>query len=50
MRHFYAVQTLNKGNANAFHIARNMGTSIQILDDYYGSHSTTMDVATQLGG
>jgi hypothetical protein len=50
LRHFYAVQTLNKANANTFHIARSMGTSIPILDDYYGSHSTTMDVATQPGG
>ena len=50
LRHFCAVQTLNKGNANAFHIARNMGTSIEILNNYYGSHSATMDVATELGG
>ena len=50
LRHFYAVQTLNRGQANVFHIARNMGTSIEILNDYYGSHSTTMDVATELGG
>jgi site-specific recombinase XerD len=50
LRHFYAVQTINRGKVTTFHVARNMGTSIEIIENYYAKHSTAMDVATELGG
>jgi hypothetical protein len=44
------VQTINRGKVTTFHVARNMGTSIEIIENYYAKHSTAMDVATELGG
>lgn len=50
LRHFYAVQMLRKGRVNIFDIARNMGTSVQIIESYYGKHATSRVLATRLGG
>jgi len=49
LRHFYAVQSLRRG-IGVFELARNMGTSVQIIQDYYGKHATAMTFATRLGG
>ncbi len=50
LRHFYAVQMLRTGKVNVFDIARNMGTSVQIIESYYGKHATSRLLATRLGG
>ena len=50
LRHFYAVQLLRAGKVNPFDIARNMGTSVQIIEAYYGKHATSRVLATRLGG
>jgi integrase len=49
LRHFYAVQMIKKG-IPIFDIARNMGTSVQIIESYYGKSATPMELATTLGG
>jgi integrase len=49
LRHFYAVQMLRK-NHPVFNIARNMGTSVAIIETYYGKHATSAELATKLGG
>ena len=48
LRHFYAVQSLRKGN-QVFSIARNMGTSVEIIQQYYGKSATSATFATSLG-
>ena len=50
LKHFYAVQMLRHGKVNVFDIARNMGTSVQIIESYYGKHATAQELATRLGG
>jgi integrase len=50
LRHFYAVQMLRHGKVNVFDIAKNMGTSVQIIEQYYGRHATPFLLATNLGG
>lgn len=35
LRHFYAVNTLRNG-VGVFEVARNMGTSVQMIQEYYG--------------
>jgi len=49
LRHFYAVQMLRRGKANVFDIARNMGTSVHIIESYYGKSATAATVAARLG-
>lgn len=49
LRHFYAVQALKRG-VGVFDLARNMGTSVQVIQTYYGRHATPIILATQLGG
>jgi integrase len=49
LRHFYAVMGLRSG-IGVFDIARNMGTSIQMIQQYYGRQATPMSMATTLGG
>ncbi len=49
LRHFYAVRFLRKG-IPVWDIARNMGTSVQIIQDYYGKQATPAESATTLGG
>jgi integrase len=48
LRHFYAVMALRKG-IGVFEIARNMGTSVQIIQEYYGKQATAAVFATRLG-
>ena len=50
LRHFYAVEMLRKGKVGVFDIARNMGTSVQMIEQYYGRQATPMALATKLGG
>jgi len=50
LRHFYAVQMLRAGKVNVFDVARNMGTSVQIIEAYYGKHATSRVLAARLGG
>ena len=49
LRHFYAVTMIKRG-IPIFDIARNMGTSVQIIEKYYGKQATAIELATQLGG
>jgi integrase len=49
LRHFYAVQSLRNG-LGIYDVARNMGTSVQMIRSYYGKQATPMSMATQLGG
>ncbi len=48
LRHFYAVQMLRKG-IPVFDLARNMGTSVAIIMEYYGRQATGLELATKLG-
>lgn len=48
LRHFYAVQALRNG-VGVFEIARNMGTSVEIIQEYYGKQATAAVFATRLG-
>jgi integrase len=50
LRHFYAVQMIARSNADVYAISRNMGTSVQMIEAYYGKHATTKVMATGLGG
>jgi len=49
LRHFYAVRMLTRGHVGVFDIARNMGTSVQIIEQYYGKQATPMTLAAKLG-
>lgn len=49
LRHFYAVRMLQK-NIPVWDIARNMGTSVQNIEMYYGRSATPTAKATVLGG
>ena len=48
LRHFYAVTMIKRG-IPIFDIARNMGTSVQIIEKYYGRQATPLALATKLG-
>ncbi len=48
LRHFYAVNALRNG-VGVFEVARNMGTSIQMIQEYYGKQATPTVFATRLG-
>jgi integrase len=48
LRHFYAVMALRNG-IGVFEVARNMGTSVQIIHEYYGKQATAALFATRLG-
>jgi integrase len=48
LRHFYAVMALRNG-IGVFEVARNMGTSVQIIQEYYGKQATAALFATRLG-
>jgi integrase len=48
LRHFYAVMALRNG-IGVFEVARNMGTSVQIIQEYYGKQATSAVFATRLG-
>jgi integrase len=47
-RHFYAVNALRNG-IGVFEVARNMGTSVQIIQEYYGKQATAAVFAPRLG-
>jgi integrase len=49
LRHFYAVMALRK-NMSVYSIAANMGTSVPIIQQYYGKQATPLAIATVLGG
>lgn len=49
LRHFYAVNALRNG-IGVFEVARNMGTSVQMIQEYYGGQATSAVFATRLGG
>ena len=48
LRHFYAVMMIKRG-IPIFDIARNMGTSVKIIEKYYGKQATPLALATKLG-
>jgi integrase len=48
LRHFYAVNALRNG-VGVFEVARNMGTSVQMIQEYYGKQATSAVLATRLG-
>jgi integrase len=48
LRHFYAVNALRNG-VGVFEVARNMGTSVQIIQEHYGKQATAFTFATRLG-
>ena len=50
LRHFYAVQMLRRSKSSIFDLAKNMGTSVQIIEQYYGRDATPLALATKLGG
>lgn len=51
LRHFYAVMGLNRKKAlPVWDIAKNMGTSVAIIEQYYGKHGASAELATRLGG
>jgi integrase len=48
LRHFYAVNALRNG-VGVFEVARNMGTSVKVIQEYYGKQATPTVFATRLG-
>lgn len=48
LRHFYAVSALRNG-VGVFEVARNMGTSVEVIQEYYGKQATAAVFATRLG-
>lgn len=48
LRHFYAVTSLRRG-VGIYTVARNMGTSVQMIEAYYGKHATAPTFAKELG-
>ena len=50
LRHFYAVQSLSRGKLTVFEVSRNMGATVQIIEQYYGKDATPVALATKLGG
>ena len=49
LRHFYAKRMLERGRVEIYDIARNMGTSVQVIEQYYGRHAENMRMAARLG-
>ena len=50
LRHFYAMKMIRKNTVGIFDLARNMGTSVEIIEGYYGKGATSLFLATRLGG
>lgn len=50
LRHHYAVRALRTFEIGIYDVARNMGTSVQMIEQYYGKHATPQVLATKLGG
>lgn len=49
LRHFYALQAVKHG-IDVYRIAKNMGTSVQMIEKYYAKSATSREFATSLGG
>lgn len=49
LRHYYAVMAL-RDEIGVYDVARNMGTSVEMIEKYYGKQSTPKAKATTLGG
>ena len=49
LRHFYAVMALRKG-LGVFEVARNMGTSVEMIQKYYGKQATKAMFAHEIRG
>ncbi len=49
LRHYYAVMALRDG-IGIYDVARNMGTSVEMIQQYYGKQATPKLMATTLGG
>ena len=49
LRHFYATMSIRAG-LPIYSIAKNMGTSVGIIEAYYGKHATAQSQAVMLGG
>ena len=49
LRHFYAVQALS-ADIDIYTVARNMGTSVAMIEQYYGRSATPQSRADRLGG
>ena len=49
LRHFYATRMLQKG-VPVYTIAKNMGTSVHIIEQYYGRSAVPSTMAATLGG
>jgi hypothetical protein len=48
LRLFYAANALRSG-VGVFEVARNMGTSVQMIQEYYGKQDTPTVFTTRLG-
>lgn len=48
LRHYYAVMALRDG-IGIYDVARNMGTSVEMIQQYYGKQATPKMMATTLG-
>lgn len=48
LRHYYAVRSL--GRADIYSVAQNMGTSVQMIEQYYGKHGISPERARRLAG
>jgi integrase len=49
VRHYYAVMALRDG-IGIYDVARNMGTRVEMIQQYYGKQATPKMMATTLGG
>lgn len=49
LRHFYAVRQIAHG-MDVYTLARNMGTSVAMIEQYYGKHAIPPERAAKLGG
>jgi integrase len=49
LRHTYAVEMLRYGQVDVFAVARNMGTSVHVIETYYAKHATARELANRLG-
>ena len=49
LRHTYATFRLHEG-VNAYTLARNMGTSVKMLESFYGHTGTSVWIGTSLSG
>lgn len=49
LRHYYALMASRDG-IGIYDVARNMGTSVKMIQHYYGKQATPKMMATTLGG